>query len=77
VKLEYHGGKIVAIAGAQNSHNILTSRINRFLGNYLEEKGYYIMTSDQVIAIPRYDKFLFPDVVITCKELELTKNNKG
>ncbi|MFB0947623.1 MAG: hypothetical protein QMB24_15980 [Spirosomataceae bacterium] len=46
MKLEYHGGKIVAIAGAQNSHHILTSRINRFLGNYLEEKGYYIMTSD-------------------------------
>ncbi len=77
VKLEYHGGEIVAMAGAQTPHNILASRINRFLGNCLEEKGCYIMTSDQVVAIPECDKFLFPDIVITCKDLQLTKNKQG
>jgi Uma2 family endonuclease len=35
------------------------------------------MTSDQVVAIPECDKFLFPDVVITCSKLELTKNKQG
>lgn len=76
VKLEYHGGEIVAMAGAQPPHNIIASRINRYLGNCLEEKGCFIMTSDQVVAIPECDKFTFPDVVVVCRKLDLIKNKQ-
>lgn len=77
VKLEYHGGEVVAMAGTQMPHNILSGRIIRFLGNCLDDRGCFILTSDQIIAIPECDKFTFPDAVVVCGKRDLTKNKQG
>jgi Uma2 family endonuclease len=39
VKLEYHGGEIVAMAGAQTPHNILCGKLSSFWEYVLKKKA--------------------------------------
>ena len=77
VKLEYHSGEIVAMAGAQPSHNRICITLARALENCLESGSCMILNSDQLIKIEECQKYSFPDLVIVCKKPVYEKSPQG
>jgi len=77
VKLEYHDGEVVAMAGAQPTHNLLSSNIHGELFSCLKKAGCTILASDQLIKIEGCHKYTFPDLVIVCQNLEYEKSPNG
>lgn len=66
VKLEYHAGEIVAMAGAQPGHNIAAVNTLLAFGECLKKQGCLIMSSDQLVKIEQCEIYTFPDLVIVC-----------
>lgn len=77
VKLEYHGGEIVAVAGAQPRHNLVSANLIFLLKLCSRKTNCLILSSDQIIAVPSCEKFVFPDIVIVCKKPSFSKNKQG
>ncbi|MCF0059035.1 Uma2 family endonuclease [Dyadobacter sp. CY356] len=77
VKLEYHAGEILAMAGAQPAHNLIVANITIELGYCLKKKGCLVYTSDQLIRVEKCDRFTFPDLVIICKKPVYAKSSRG
>lgn len=77
VKLEYHGGEAVAIAGAKPIHNLLSGNLIFLLKLCLRKSNCKIFTSYQLIAVPGCEKFAFPDIVIACQKPAFSKNKQG
>lgn len=66
VKLEYHAGEIVAMAGTEPAHNIVAANFIAELALCLRKKGCSLMTSDQLIKVEGCERYTFPDLVIVC-----------
>lgn len=77
VKLEYHSGEVVAMAGAQPAHNLIVANITIELGYCLKKKGCLVYPSDQLIKVEKCDKYTFPDLVIICKKPVYEKSSRG
>lgn len=56
IKLEYNGGEITAMAGAQPAHSIIASNINYRLMECLMKKGCILFNSDQLIRVEKLRK---------------------
>lgn len=67
IKLEYHAGEVVAMAGAQPAHNRICSNLIYLLEGCLRPGECLVLTSDQLIKIEGCQKYVFPDLVIVCK----------
>ncbi|AFM04405.1 hypothetical protein Fleli_2021 [Bernardetia litoralis DSM 6794] len=76
-KSEYHAGKIVAMAGATLTHNLVTSNLIRHLGNCLEDKDCKVLNSDMLVHLPKCEKYVYPDVSIVCEKPEFAEKKKG
>jgi Uma2 family endonuclease len=72
-KLEFHDGEIITMSGAQLPHNIVVSNLIRLFGNCLLEEDCLVLNSDMLVHLSECYKYVFPDVVIVCKEPILTK----
>jgi Uma2 family endonuclease len=77
IKLEYHDGEIVAMAGAQPAHNLICSNLHRELFAYLKKAGCKILPSDQLIKVEDCNKYTFPDLVIVCDKPIFEKSPTG
>ena len=77
VKLEYHAGEIVAMAGAQFSHNRINSNLVFLLETCLREGKCMVLSSDQLVKVEACEKYTFPDLVIVCQEPILEKSLKS
>lgn len=77
VKLEYHAGEIVAMAGAQPAHNIVATNLSFRLMECLLKKGCVLFSSDQLIKVEGCDRYTFPDVVIVCQKPLYEKSPQG
>lgn len=77
VKLEFHDGEVVAMAGAQPIHNLIGANLNGELFQCLKKSGCLIFTSDQLIKIEGCNKYSFPDLVIVCQEPIYEKSPNG
>ncbi|AYQ35739.1 Uma2 family endonuclease [Runella sp. SP2] len=67
VKLEYHAGEVVAMAGAQPAHNRIAANLIYLLEGCLRSGECFVFTSDQLIKIEGCQKYVFPDLVIVCE----------
>ncbi|HZP81316.1 MAG TPA: Uma2 family endonuclease [Chthonomonadaceae bacterium] len=67
-KSEYHGGIVVAMAGASPEHNTITSNVHGELYGQLRGKDCRPFVSDLRVRVPECDKYYYPDVVVTCSE---------
>jgi len=74
VKLEYHAGEIVAMAGASKNHNLLVANILGELYPCLKHKDCVLLPSDILIKLPVCEKYVFPDIAIVCKEAKYEKS---
>jgi Uma2 family endonuclease len=77
VKLEYHDGEVVAMAGAQPAHNTIGANLNGELFQCLKKAECLILTSDQLIKIEDCRKYVYPDLVIVCKNPVYEKSPNG
>ncbi|HZO87468.1 MAG TPA: Uma2 family endonuclease [Chthonomonadaceae bacterium] len=67
-KSEYHGGRIVAMAGASKGHNRITVNLIRHLANQLEGTSCEPFANDLRVRVPACDKYDYPDVAVVCGE---------
>lgn len=68
IKLEYHAGEVIAMAGAQPTHNRISSNLIYLLEGCLRAGECLVLTSDQLIKIEGCQKYVFPDLVIVCQK---------
>jgi Uma2 family endonuclease len=77
VKLEYHDGEIVAMAGAQPAHNRICINLAFLFESCLTDSDCMIYSSDQLIKVEGCNKYVFPDLVIVCKHPQFEKSPNG
>ncbi len=66
-KHEFIGGKIVAMAGATDRHNIIASNVFGELWTQLKATKCRVFASDMRVNAKRGNYF-YPDIVVTCGE---------
>ena len=69
-KLEYHNGKIYAMAGGTFNHSVLSMNMGTALNNALSEKDCVVCSSDQQVFIQSENRYVFPEVSVVCGEGE-------
>ncbi|MDQ3749236.1 MAG: Uma2 family endonuclease [Acidobacteriota bacterium] len=74
-KHEFIGGKIVAMAGATDRHNVIASNV--FLGIGIQLKGTRcrVFASDMRVNAKR-ENYFYPDIVVTCGERKFEDKKK-
>ncbi len=77
-KHEYHDGLIYALAGGSLEHALLIGNIYSELRNGLKKKGSNCkpITNDAKLYIAKEDKYLYPDTMVICGEMERSKDVK-
>lgn len=69
-KNEYFKGEIFAMVGATKNHNWINANIARELGNQLKDTACMGFSSDQRVKIQALDKYVYPDIVVACENME-------
>jgi Uma2 family endonuclease len=77
VKLEYHSGEVVAMAGARPAHNRICVTLSTALENCLEAGECVVLNNDQLIKVEKCDKYTFPDVVVVRAKPIYEKSARG
>jgi Uma2 family endonuclease len=67
-KHEYFDGEVYAMSGGTLNHSEIASNFNRLLGNHLEDSDCRVLNSDARVKIQRSEKYVYPDVSVTCDE---------
>ncbi|MCY4404545.1 MAG: Uma2 family endonuclease [Candidatus Poribacteria bacterium] len=68
VRSEYVNGKIVAMAGASFSHNLITNNLSGELRALLKGTGCAVFANDMRISIQLTNSYFYPDVGVVCDE---------
>jgi Uma2 family endonuclease len=66
IKHEYFAGRIVALAGGNEAHAIISSNINALLNTQLRERPCTVYTSDMKVRAEQPRKYLYPDISVVC-----------
>ncbi|MCB0550475.1 MAG: Uma2 family endonuclease [Phaeodactylibacter sp.] len=77
-KYEYHDGIIYALAGGSLEHALLIGNIYSELRNGLRKKGSNCkpITNDAKLYIEKENKYVYPDTMVICGEIEKTGETK-
>lgn len=67
-KSEYFRGEMIALAGASRRHNLLVSRLIEHLAPAVRPLGCEVYPSDMRVKITALEKYLYPDLSVTCGE---------
>lgn len=65
VKLEFHNGRIYALAGVSHAHNVIRADLYECLQEQLPNRCE-IYDCDTAIAIPKDNMYLYPDIALSC-----------
>lgn len=65
-KSEYWDGKVFAMAGASETHNLIALNVGAELRVQLKERPCKVYLSDMRVRIPRTKRYVYPDVVAVC-----------
>jgi Uma2 family endonuclease len=68
VRHEYIDGDVYAMSGGTINHSLIASNFNRLLGNHLSGSGCRTLNSDARVKINLSERFVYPDVSVTCDE---------
>lgn len=77
VKLEYHQGKIYAMAGGTPEHNLISGNAVTALNIALNERDCLVYNSDQQIALSTLERYVYPDASVVCGEQEFENPHKN
>lgn len=75
-KSEYRAGETVAMAGAQEPHNLIVSNLIGELYSCLKGKNYRIYPGDMLIHIPACERYVYADVAVVCDEVKLAEERR-
>jgi Uma2 family endonuclease len=64
-KSEFVDGEIIAMAGASANHHKISLTICRLFPQSINGKEYDIFMSDMRLWMPAYNRYTYPDVVVT------------
>ena len=68
VKHEYIDGEVYAMTGGTLNHSKISSKLTQLLENHLENSGCQVLNSDARVKIEKSNKYVYPDVSVTCDE---------
>lgn len=76
IKHEYHQGTVVAMSGGTIEHSLISKSVLVLLDNALKQKkkNCKLLNSDAKLHIETSNKFLYPDAMVICGEIEKPKN---
>ena len=63
---EYHEGQILAMAGASRNHNRIVTNASTSIDIQLKNRDCNNYSSDMRIRVQNGDRYLYPDIVVTC-----------
>lgn len=63
-KSEYHDGEIIPMTGGTTNHNKIALNFCRKFPLTIQEQNYEIFLSDVRLWIPRYRRYVYPDVMV-------------
>lgn len=77
-RYEYHDGQIYALAGGSLEHALLIGNAYSELRNGLRKKGSNCkpITNDAKLYIEKENKYVYPDSMVICGEIEKSKDTK-
>ncbi|MEL6656407.1 MAG: Uma2 family endonuclease [Bacteroidota bacterium] len=72
LRYEYHNGKIFAMAGGTVEHGLISGNVYGEIKFALRNKGSNctVLNSEVKLHIEASNKFVYPDVMVVCNELE-------
>jgi Uma2 family endonuclease len=73
VRYEYCGGEAVAMAGGSARHNRINFNLAGILWPQLKDTGCTASSSDQLVLEESQAHYMFPDLVIHCKEARMAR----
>ena len=65
-KHEFFHGEVFAMAGGTPRHNALGVSIGAELRAVLRSRGCSVLSSDQRLAFPPHERYVYPDVTVIC-----------
>jgi Uma2 family endonuclease len=71
----YWDGDVYVMAGAKPAHNLVVAAVLRVLGNALLGSPRRPYSSDQRIRVPGANRYVYPDVSVTCRPVEYDKDD--
>ena len=71
---EYHDGRVYAMAGASDRHNLISSNVNALLNTNLPDECE-VFVADMKVRIQAQRKviFYYPDVMVSCAAMDRAK----
>jgi Uma2 family endonuclease len=73
-KIEYHAGRIQIAEVEHPNHNKIPPNVSVLLRKSLDENKYFPFGGGQGIAIEKYDRYLFPDISVSCVEEKFVRD---
>jgi Uma2 family endonuclease len=67
-KHEYFDGEVYAMTGGTLNHSEIGAIFTTLLRNHLQDSGCRVFSSDARIKIHRSEKYVYPDVSVTCDD---------
>ncbi|WP_066381449.1 MULTISPECIES: Uma2 family endonuclease [unclassified Anabaena] len=75
IKHEYRQGDVYAMAGASNTHVVISLNIASSLRNHLRGKGCQAYISDTKVHIESLNTYYYPDVIVSCDQRDRAFDN--
>ncbi len=75
-KSEYHNGKIIAMAGAQEIHNRIVGNLMGELYACLKHKNCQVYPSDFLLYLAECEKYVYPDITVVCGNIEIAEEKR-
>jgi len=75
-RYEFGNGEVFPMGGGSLPHNLIASKLNRKIGNLVEEKGCEIVGSDQKVVILATGLETYPDAAVYCGKPHLAGANR-
>jgi Uma2 family endonuclease len=73
---EYHDGEIIPMAGGSPNHNQIALNLSTALNIAFKQKPYRVFMADMRLWLPRYRRFVYPDVMVIQGELEFLEGRR-
>jgi Uma2 family endonuclease len=72
VKHEYRWGQVYAMAGASNTHVLISGNLLAMLRNHIRGSGCRIYMADTKVNIEAIETYYYPDLAVSCDDQDKT-----
>ena len=75
-RLEYHYGRVYAMAGGNSNHSIIGNNIRRRLAEKLDRRDCVVFDSDMALSLEDGNRYVFPDGMVVCGERQYSNKQR-